>query len=437
MKTIRILALLLSSLFIPQVAFSAQPNLIVILADDLGYGDLGSYGGKDVPTPQLDRLARGEVRFTDGYVTCPACSPSRLGLMSGAYQQRFGMTWNDDRSAYQLPDAQRLLPELLRGAGYKTGLVGKWNIARKAKSLFDEVHDFIEWESDYFPDATGRYIGSGVESGPGIASSKTNVWGPSRPGDEYLTDRMGRHATEFIERHAAQPFFLYLACNAVHSPWNAKQADREKFAHLPHEILRLYAAMVASLDENVGRILDKLDALKLTENTLIVFLSDNGPAHGGPWITGWDAAWLKRLIVGSAAPLRGQKVEVFEGGIRVPFIVRWPAKLRAGQTFAQPVSAMDVLPTLCAATGTAIPSTTITDGVNLLPHRGRPPPPASPSLRVTERFSASASEQPSLPASPENSQCWLAAPLTQPESRTRSTRAMCGTVSAARPTKTN
>ncbi len=195
--------------------------------------------------------------------------------------------------------------------------------------------------------------------------------------------------------------------------------------------------MVASLDENVGRILDKLDALKLTENTLIVFLSDNGPAHGGPWITGWDASWPKRLIVGSAAPLCGQKVEVLEGGIRVPFIVRWPAKLRAGQTFAQPVSAMEVLPTLCAATGTAIPSTTITDGVNLLPHRGRPPPPASPSLRVTERFSASASEQPSLPASPEYSQCWLAAPLTQPESRTRSTRAMCGTVSAARPTKTN
>ncbi len=194
MKTIRILALLLSSLFIPQVAFSAQPNLIVILADDLGYGDLGSYGGKDVPTPQLDRLARGGVRFTDGYVTCPACSPSRPGLMSGAYQQRFGMTWNDDRSAYELPDAQRLLPELLRGAGYKTGLVGKWNIARKAESLFDEVHDFIEWESDYFPDAAGCYIGSGVESGPGIASSKTNVWGPSRPGDEYLTDRMVHRA---------------------------------------------------------------------------------------------------------------------------------------------------------------------------------------------------------------------------------------------------
>jgi arylsulfatase A-like enzyme len=355
---------------------ASQPNIVILLADDMGYGDLVCYGGKAVPTPNLDRLAVGGVRFTDGYVTCPACAPSRLGLMSGAYQQRFGMFWNSDRT-HTLPPQQKLLPELLRGAGYTTGLIGKWNIARKKETVFDEIHDYVEWESDYFPDAEGRYIGSGIESGTGVRSSKTNVWGPEKPGDEYLTDRMGRHAVEFIQRHAAQPFCLYVAFNAVHSPWNARRADLAKVAHHPHEVLRLYYAMVAALDENVGRVLDALDAARLTDNTLVVFLSDNGPANGGKWIEGWDPAWPKQLIVGSAGPLRGQKVEVLEGGIRVPFLLRWPAKLPAGTTFTQPVIACDVLPTACAAAGIPIPATSLTDGVNLLPHLAgeKPAPP--------------------------------------------------------------
>src|SRR5688572_18695227 len=137
---------------------ATRPNIVLILADDLGYGDLGCYGGKSVATPHLDRLAREGVRFTDAYVTSPSCAPSRLSLMSGAYPQRFGMTWNDDRSAHTLPDAQRLLPELLRSAGYATGLVGKWNIVRPAETVFDEVMDFVEWESDYLPQPDGHYV---------------------------------------------------------------------------------------------------------------------------------------------------------------------------------------------------------------------------------------------------------------------------------------
>ncbi len=348
-------------------ASAAAPNLVLILADDLGYADIACYGGQDVPTPRIDRLAREGVRLTDGYVMCPACAPSRLSLMAGAYPQRFGMTWNDDRSAHQLPDTQRLLPELLRAAGYATGLIGKWNIVRPAERVFDEVHDFIEWESDYFPQEDGHYIGSNATKSPGFASSKTQYWGPQRAGDEYLTDRIGRHAAEFITRHAAQPFFLYVGFNAVHSPWQGRRADQARFAHLPHEVLRYYASMVAALDDNVGRILDTLRAQQLEENTLVIFLSDNGPAKGGPHIEGWKPDWPKQLIVGSAAPLRGAKTDLYEGGIREPFIVRWPARLAAGATYRPSVTAMDLLPTLCAAAGAAVPATTVVDGVDLMP----------------------------------------------------------------------
>lgn len=346
---------------------AAPPNIVLILADDLGYGDIASYGGKDVPTPRIDRLAREGARFTDGYVTCPACAPSRLSLMAGAYPQRFGMTWNDDRSAHKLPDSQRLLPELMRNAGYATGLVGKWNIVRKAETVFDEVHDFVEWESDYFPQEDGRYIGSNATKSPGFASSKTQYWGPKREGDEYLTDRMGKHAAEFIARHAKKPFFLYVAFNAVHSPWQGRRSDQSRFAHLPHEVLQLYASMLTAMDENVGRILDALRAHQLEENTLVIFLGDNGPAKGGPHIEGWKSDWPKQLVVGSAGPLRGAKTDLFEGGIREPFILRWPARLAAGATYQKPVTAMDVLPTVCAAAGVAIPATTVVDGVDVMP----------------------------------------------------------------------
>lgn len=347
-----------------------RPNIILILADDLGYADITSYGGRGVPTPRIDQLAREGVRFTDGYVTCPACAPSRLSLWSGAYPQRFGMTWNDDRSAHKLPDSQRLLPELLRTAGYRTGLVGKWNVIRPAEQVFDEVHDFIEWESDYFPQPDGRYKGSNATKSPGVASGKTQGWVPANDTDEYLTDRMGRHASEFIERNAANPFFLFVGFNAVHSPWQGRRSDEARFAHLPHEVMRLYASMLAALDDNVGRILDTLRAQKLAENTLVIFLSDNGPAKGGPHIAGWKPDWPKQLVVGFPSPLRGAKTDLFEGGIREPFILRWPARLKAGQTYRQPVSSMDVLPTVCAVAGAAVPTTTIVDGVDLMPFLG-------------------------------------------------------------------
>lgn len=347
---------------------ATAPNIVILLADDMGYGDVACYGGKDVPTPRIDQLAREGVRLTDGYVTCPACAPSRLSLMAGAYPQRFGMTWNDDRSAHKLPDSQRLLPELLRGAGYVTGLVGKWNIVRRAETVFDEVHDFIEWESDYFPQEDGRYIGSNATTSPGFASSKTQFWGPKREGDECLTDRIGRDAVDFISRQSKRPFFLYVGFNAVHSPWQGRRADQARFTHLPLEVLQLYASMIAALDENVGRILDALRAQGLEENTLVVFLSDNGPAKGGPHIEGWKPEWPReQVVVGSAGPLRGAKTDLWEGGIREPFILRWPARLSAGATYRAQVSSLDILPTVCAAAGVRVPTTTVIDGVDLVP----------------------------------------------------------------------
>jgi arylsulfatase A-like enzyme len=342
----------------------AKPNIVLIFVDDLGYGDLGCYGGKLVPTPAIDSLARDGVRFTDGYVTAPVCAPSRCGLMTGAYNQRFGMQGNADRARYGIGPHQ-LMPGALKAAGYSTGHIGKWNIGSDIAGWFDETYDVVDWEADYFakPDGTYRGVDDPVHSDSGKIQG---VWGTSPPGTEYLTDRMGRHAVEFIDKHKAGPFFLYLAFNAVHSPLQAKAADRERFAHIKPEPLNYYAAMLASLDENVGRVLTKLKAAGLEENTIVIFVSDNGPAAGAPKI--WQDGWPKNLMLGSAGPLNGSKGGFFEGGIRVPFIVRWPAQLKRGITFSQPVSTMDFYPTLCAVAGAPVPPGTKLDGVNVMPY---------------------------------------------------------------------
>ena len=335
-----------------------RPNLVIILADDLGYGDVGCYGGTWTPTPAIDSLARDGVRCTAGYVTAPVCAPSRCGLMTGAYNQRFGIQWNDDRSRYNV-GAHKVLPQALKAAGYVTGHVGKWNVGADIAGCFDETFDTIDWEADYLPDATNHYFG--VDSATEHASSKRQgLWGPERAGAEYLTDRIGRHAVEFVNKHkgGAQPFFLYLAFNAVHTPLQAKAEWRARFAHLKPP-LDFFAAMLASLDENVARVL-----AALPENTLVVFVSDNGPAKAGAQV--WPETMPTDLLLGSAGPLNGHKATFYEGGIREPFIVRWPGHLKAG-VYRQAVSTMDVYPTFCAAAGAPIPDGTKLNGVNLLP----------------------------------------------------------------------
>jgi arylsulfatase A-like enzyme len=281
--------------------------------------------------------------------------------MSGAYQQRFGCYWNPHSRGTVL-GAQRLMPQVLKTAGYATALIGKWNIAVDPATVFDEVHSVMDWEGDYFPDAGGIY--KGVNGG--VDSSKTWKWGPEREDDEYLTDRLGRHATEFIARHAQAraPFFLYVAFNAPHSPLQAKKAYRERFAHIPDEPRKLYAAMVASLDENVGRILDELERRGVVDRTMVAFVSDNGPARGG--FRGYPEGFDK-VVLGSTAGKRGQKGSVYQGGPSVPFILRWPAALRPGTVRAESVSTLDLLPTFAAAARATVPATNHSDGVNLLP----------------------------------------------------------------------
>ena len=350
----------------PAQAPANKPNIIVILADDLGYGDPGCYGGTLVPTPAIDSLARNGVRCTDGYVTAPVCAPSRCGIVTGSYNQRFGMQWNEDQyrkggRGYAIPETHKLLPQVLKTAGYVTGHVGKWNVGADVRGRFDEAYDVIDWEADYFPDEKGHYFG--VDSETEHASSKRqNILGPERPGDEYLTDRIGRHAVEFIEKNKRgdKPFFLYLAFNAVHTPFQAKKEVVARFPHLKPP-LNFYAALLASLDENIGRIM-----AALPDNTLVAFVGDNGPAMMPVPI--WPEGWPKNVLAGRTGPLSGRKGQFLEGGIREPFILQWRGQFKAGVQYRQPVSTMDFYPTFCAAAGASVPEGTKIDGVNLLPY---------------------------------------------------------------------
>ena len=341
----------------------------MIFVDDLGYGDPGCYGGTLLPTPHIDSLAHEGVRFTDGYVTAPLCAPSRSGLLSGAYQQRFGMQWNPDigEGRYTVPEGQKLMPQALSEAGYTTGIVGKWNMPHKAADFFDEVSDEMHFVGNYFPDADGKFAGvDGVPPPP--YAEWYHEWGPDRDGDEYLTDRLSRHAVEFVRRYKDEPFFLYLAYNAPHSPFQAKHKHNEQFGEISPEPLRIYAGMVAAIDEGVGQILNAVRDEGLDERTLIAFVSDNGPDSADTRYANWKDEWPNKILMGSAGPLAGSKAMFLEGGLRVPFILRWPGKIQAGQVYREPVMSFDLYPTFCAAAGTTIPEDTICDGVDLLPY---------------------------------------------------------------------
>ncbi len=343
-----------------------QPNIILIFVDDLGYGDLGCYGNTDIPTPHIDQLAREGIRFTDFHVTSSVCGPSRVSLLTGMYQQRLGVFWNPDlwpSNGWEIQDTLNLMPNLMDKAGYVTCHIGKWNLDKIAQPYFDEAYDVMVWKGAYYPEEDGIYMG--VNS-PDF-KLEPHGWGPPRPGAEYLTDRLTRQAIGFIERHRAQPFFLYLAYNAVHTPLQADENYKEIFKELENEPNRLYAGMVASLDQNVGRIRDLLNELGLEENTIVVFTSDNGPAMIREGFPGWRDDWPETLL-GSAGPLRGHKAQRYEGGHRVPFIIRWPGKLGINKVYTKTASTLDLLPTFCEAAGYSLPGEKIVDGVDLIPY---------------------------------------------------------------------
>lgn len=343
------------------VAAAKQPNILVIIADDLGYADLGVHGGKDVPTPHLDALAASGVRCTSGYVSAPYCSPSRAGFLTGRAQTRFGHEFNPhvgDETKLGLPLDQRTIANYLHVAGYATGLIGKWHqgysVAHHPQSRgFDDYFGFLVGGHNYLlhRDAEAKF---------GSAHSHDMIYRSRelQKLDGYTTDLFTDEALGFMDRHTAKPWFLYLAYNAVHTPLEVltKYGDRVP-AVITDPARRGYLSLLIGLDDAVGRITAHLRATGRDQNTLIFFFSDNGGSGRKPFLA---------YNTGVNTPLRGDKGQVLEGGIRVPFFVAWPGRLPAGNVYDQPVSTLDILPTGCAVAG-AKPNANL-DGVNLLPH---------------------------------------------------------------------
>ena len=328
-------------------ADARPPNVILILADDLGYDDLGVQGARDLLTPNIDSIAKNGVRFTDGYVPCPVCGPTRAGLLTGRYPQSFGFEFNNVRrptsadAEYGLPLKQKTLANHLRHAGYKTGIVGKWHLGdslryRPYHRGFDEFFGFIRGRRGYYDDPHEPLFDMDTK-----VSER-----------EYLTDAFGRKAVSFIERHRSDPFFLYLPFNAVHSPPDPppkKYTDR--FPHISDRVRKNFAGMLAALDDAVGHALRAVRVRGLSEETIIIFMSDNG----GTQLAG----------VNPQRTVQGGKGWLYEGGIRVPMMMKWPKRIAPGTLYRNPVSALDVVPTMLAAAGLA--PVAGCDGVDLLP----------------------------------------------------------------------
>ncbi|MFA7005083.1 MAG: sulfatase-like hydrolase/transferase, partial [Verrucomicrobiia bacterium] len=321
-----------------------KPNILLIVVDDMGYSDVGFHGCKDIPTPNLDALAASGVRFTNGYVSGPYCSPTRAGLMTGRYQTRFGHEFNPGANQ-GLPLTEKTIADRLKAAGYITGCVGKWHLGslpemHPQKRGFDEFFGFLGGAHSYF-DAGG--ILRGTEQVKEL---------------DYTTDAFSREAVAFIDRHRtnAKPWFLYLAFNAVHTPMQADDARLAKFAGIADKTRRTYAAMMCAMDEAVGHVRMKLADAGLEKNTLVTFISDNG----GPTMPGVT-------VNGSCNdPLRGSKRTTLEGGIRVPFVVAWPGRVKPG-VFQQPAIQLDLHVTALAVAGVDVKPEWKLDGVNLLP----------------------------------------------------------------------
>jgi arylsulfatase B len=380
---VRLAALLLAA----SLSLAAKPNIVLIVADDLGYAELSCQGARDLPTPHIDSLAENGVRFTSGYVSAPVCCPSRAGFLTGRYQTRFGHETNaigvqNLGEDIGLPLSERTLADLLKAQGYATGLVGKWHLGAHASRHpmqrgFDEFYGFLNEGHYYVPKpylgvTTWLRIADNPE-GPGPRLQRGRfIFSDHMGGDEptydlenpilrgiapiteprYLTEALADEAVSFIERHRDGPFFLYLAFNAPHSPMQAGDTYMERFAHIEDIHRRIFVAMTAQMDDAVGRVLGKLRQAGVEEDTLVFFFSDNG----GP----------TRELTSSNAPLREGKGQVYEGGLRVPFLMQWKARLPQGRVDQRPVISLDVAPTALAAAEAPLPSNL--DGVDLTPY---------------------------------------------------------------------
>ena len=369
---------------VASTAVQRRPNIIVILADDLGYADISTYPGGRFPTPHIDALAKRGVLFTDGYATAPVCAPSRAGLLTGRYQERFGFEYNngparrDLRQGLGLSTGEITIAQLLKQSGYHTGAIGKWHLGSQeafypTQRGFDEFVGFLPGATSYIdPKVPGVQTAPGPLGEDAPDPSLTGEATFSRPAlgqivegpqhtvvhneTEYLTDYFAERASTFIQRntHAEAPYFLYVAFNAVHSPHMVTKKYYDRFADIKDQRLRVYAAMVSALDDAVGKIMDSVSASGQDDNTMIYFASDNGCAGYFPGLC-------------TCAPLRGGKLSYYEGGTRVPFMLSWPGHIKAGSVYREPVSLLDVVPTSVAAAGGKLPADRVYDGADLLP----------------------------------------------------------------------
>ena len=392
----------------PREKAAAQPtplNIILIIADDLGYSDLASYGNTSIHTPNIDGLGTDGFRFTRAYVSAPICSPSRMGIMTGRYQNRFGseympyeqfdphflanlrkhyfalrkldpglkelhprLTLNRSKYVTGLPPTEITLAQLLQQHGYATGLVGKWNLGEDSGSHpWQRGYDY----SYYFDAALTRYVDDSVDTNRYViqhlpwAFSELPAWMPRsgstviREGPDivndtgYLTFSLARKAAGFIQHNKEHPFFLTLTFNAPHDPFQAPRAWFDRLTDVNDRIRRVYYAMIEALDDAVCQVLKKLKETGLDDHTMILFISDNG---GATYTRATDNA-----------PLRGGKCTHFEGGLLVPFFIKYPG-ITKDHIYDKPVSALDIFSTIAAATHTPLPASHPYDGVDLLPY---------------------------------------------------------------------
>lgn len=401
----------------PATAATGQrpPNIVLIVADDLGINDITAEGpgtgiaGGLVPTPNLDAVARQGADFTVAYTGNATCSPSRATLMTGRYATRFGFEFTavpDQLAKYVpryspqnrpyktiyhadlqgrapamadmgMPGSEITVAEVLRARGYHTVHLGKWHLG-EAKGMrpedqgFEETLGFMPGASKYEPDTASvdaKLPGDPLDRFLWLALSDGVQFNGSPPfhAGEYMTDYLSDQAASVIKANRNRPFFLYLAYNAPHTPYQATKADYDALGAIKDHRLRVYGAIVRALDRGVGKVMAALKAQGLADNTIVIFTNDNG----GAWYAGLDDI---------NKPYRGWKGTFFEGGIRTPFFVRWPAKIPAGERISEPVHFVDVLPTLAAAAGARLPTDRVIDGINLLPFATEHAPPVKRRL---------------------------------------------------------
>lgn len=385
-------------------AQTSSPNIILIIADDLGYSDLSSYGNTTIHTPNIDAIGKEGVRFTQAYVTSPICAPSRMGIMTGRYQQRFGAEFmlydkfapavkktitshlfsfkkkpegistlkpnflvNRSKYATNIPASEITIALMLKQKGYATGYVGKWNLSSSPDNFLYQ-HGF-----DYnysFDGALSRYVDDLADSSQYIymhlpwAFSEIPAWAPRHGSTAikegrteitdtgYLTFSFANKAIDYIQRNKAHPFFLTLSFNAPHDPFQVPKTYFNRIKGVTDSVKRVYYGMIEALDDAIGNVLNKLKQEGISDNTLVFFISDNGGA------TYTHAA--------DNAPLLGGKCTHFEGGISVPFFIQWPVAIKGGQVYNHPVSSLDIFSTIAAASGASLASDRIYDGVDLL-----------------------------------------------------------------------